>query len=101
MRIIFKRTGGLMGISSSLIIDLDQLPLDQAVTLRRLLDETHFFTLPEHPPTHPAADGFQYTITVETETAAHTVHTSDTSAPDELHPLINELFQRTRLQRKG
>lgn len=99
MRIIFERSGGIMGLKSSLTIDLDDLPLDQAGTLRRLLDEANFFTLSENPPTRPNPDGFQYTLTVETDTAKHTVRISDTSAPDELRPLLQELSQRARSQR--
>ena len=100
MRIIFDRSGGLMGLKSSLTLDLDELPLDQAETLRRFLDESHFFMLTENPPTRPNPDSFQYTITVETDTATHTVRTSDTTAPDELRPLLQELSQRARSQRR-
>lgn len=89
-----------MGLKSNLTVDLDDLPLDQAETLSRLVDEAHFFTLRENPSTLSAPDGFQYTITVETETNKHTIHTSDTSAPEELHPLLQELSQMARLQRK-
>jgi len=89
-----------MGLKSSLTVDLDELPLDQAETLRRLVDEAHFFTLTENPPNPPTPDGFQYTITVEAETATHTIHTSDTSAPEELRPLLQELSQMARSQRK-
>ena len=99
MRIHFERSGGIMGLKSILLLDLDELPLDQAQTLRLLLDKSQFLTLPENPPTHPAPGGFQYSITVETKTVTHTVHTSDITAPDELRPLIQELSQRARLQR--
>ena len=100
MQIIFERSGDIMGLKSSLTLDLDELPLDQVETLHRLLDEAHFFTLTENPPTRSNPDGFQYMITVESETAKHTIHTSDTSAPEELRPLLQELSQRARLQRK-
>ena len=98
MRITFERTGGLMGRMVSLNLDLNDLPADQSETLRRLLDEANFFTLSETPPTRPNPDGFQYTISVETSTIKHTIHTSDTTAPDELRPLLQELSQRTRSQ---
>ena len=101
MRILFERTGGFMGRSISLTIELDDLPLDQAATLRSLVDEANFFTLTETPPTRPAPDSFQYTITVETEKAKHTIHTSDTSAPEELRSLLQELSQRARPQHKA
>jgi len=89
-----------MGLKSSLTIDLTDLSLDQAEALGRLVDEAHFFTLTENPSTSPHPDGFQYTITVEADTATHTLHTSDTSAPEELRPLLQELTQMARLQRK-
>jgi hypothetical protein len=100
MRIIFDRTGGFMGLKSSLTVDLTDLPLDQAETLSRLVDEAHFFTLTENPSISPHPDGFQYTITVEADTTTHTLHTSDTSAPEELRPLLQELTQMARSQRK-
>jgi hypothetical protein len=100
MKIIFERSGGIMGLKSSLSIDLDELPLDQTETLKRLVEEAHFFTLTENSLTRPNPDGFQYTITIETDTAKRTVHTSDTTAPDELRPLLQELSQRARSQRK-
>jgi len=100
MRIIFDRSGGLMGLKSSLTINLDDLPLDQAETLRKLLDEAHFFTLTENPTAPPKPDAFQYTITVETDKAKRTIHTSDTNAPEQLRPLLQELSLRARLQRK-
>ncbi len=100
MRIIFERSGGLTGLKSSLNLDLDELPLDQSETLRRLLGESHFFTLIENPPTRPKPDGFQYTITVETDAATRTIRTSDTTVPDELRPLLQELSQQARSQNR-
>jgi hypothetical protein len=100
MRIHFERSGGIMELKSSISINLDELPLDQAGTLRLLLDESQFLTLPENLPTHAIPDGFQYTITVETKTITHTVRTSNTTAPNELRPLLQELSQRARSQRK-
>jgi hypothetical protein len=100
MRIIFNRSGGFVGSMSSLTIHMDDIPPDQAKTLRRLVDEAHFFTLTENPPSQSTPDGFHYTITVETDTVTHTVHTNDTSAPEELRPLLQELSQMARPQRK-
>lgn len=100
MRIVFERSGGIMGLKSSLDIDLDEMPLDQAATLSRLLDESHFFTLTENPPTRPVPDGFQYILTVESGTTKRTIRTGDTTAPDELRPLLQELSQLARLRPK-
>lgn len=99
MRILFERSGGIMGSKSSLSIKLDELPLDQAETLRRLVSDADFFSLSENPATRPSPDAFQYTITVETDTIQHTVRASDTTASDELRALIQELSQRARSKR--
>ena len=100
MRISFERSGGFMGLKSSLTINLDELPENQAQTLRRLLDEANFFKLSENPPSESVPDGFQYIIIVETDKIVHTVHTIDTTAPDKLRPLLQELSQRARSQRR-
>jgi hypothetical protein len=101
MRIIFERSGGILGVKSSLTIELDKIPADQAVTLQRLLDEAHFFTLPENPPVRPVPDGFQYMISVESDATKHTVRTTDSSAPDELRPLLQELSLMARRRPKA
>ena len=101
MRIIFERSGGFLGTKSSLTIDLDDLPLDKAGMLRRFLDEADFFALTADPPTPPIPDGFQYTLTVETGTARHTVRTTDMTMPESLRSLIDELSQIARTQRSG
>ena len=96
MRILFERTGGLMGLKSNLKIDLNELPAGQALTLRTLLDESNFFSLPENPAAQSTPDGFFYTITVESKTFSHTIKTSDSTAPEELQPLLQELSLMAR-----
>jgi hypothetical protein len=94
--ILFERTGGFMGRKVSLRLDLDDLPHDQAGTLKRLLDDSGFFSLPENLITHPIPDEFIYTITTEDDEHHKTVRVSDTTATDALRPLIAELSQRAR-----
>jgi hypothetical protein len=101
MRIIFERSGGILGLKSILTIDPDDLPHDQAGTLRRLLDEANFFALSEAPPASPIPDSFHYILTVETETARHTIRTSDVTMPASLRALVDELSQLARMQRRG
>jgi hypothetical protein len=91
----FERTGGFVARKTTLTLDLDSLPSDQAETLRGLLDQADFFSLTDSPA-QPVPDEFHYTITVTTKMVEHTVHTSDTSANETLRSLVNNLSQRTR-----
>lgn len=99
MIIKFERSGGIIGRTTSLTLDVKELPPDQAEALQRLLDEANFVMLGEELVTRAMPDEFNYTITVETDKLHHTVHTSDSSAPDSLRPLIHELTERARAQR--
>ncbi len=100
MKILFERTGGIMGSKSILNITLEDLPSNEADTLRKLLSDADFFSLSEDLAARPSPDAFHYTITVTTDTIQHTIHTSDTTAAQELRPLLQELSQRARTLRR-
>ena len=100
MRITFERTGGFMGRKVSLILELDELPSDQAGTLSKLLDEANFFAIEEiSSAPGPIRDEFHYLITVETRDVTHTVRTTNATMSESLRPLIEELSQLARMQR--
>ena len=103
MRITFERTGGFMGRKVSLILELDELPSDQAGTLSKLLDEANFFAIEEIPsapgPIRFARDEFHYLITVETRDVTHTVRTTNATMSESLRPLIEELSRIARTKR--
>lgn len=100
MRILFERSGGFIGHKTSLTLDLEKLPTDQASTLRNQVEDSNFFSLAAKPETQPVPDGFRYQITVETELVQHTVSFTDVTAPDELRPLLQELTRMSRTQRE-
>ncbi len=85
-----------MGRKVSVHLDLDDLPDDEERTLKRMLEEADFYSLPENLIARPVPDGFSYTITVEKDDRKKTVRVSDTTAPDALRPLITELSQHVR-----
>ena len=91
MRIYFKRTGGLMGLSLQTAVDTASLPEEDAYTLQQMIDATQFFELPEELDGCDDVDAFDYTLTVETDERCHTVHTNDMDAPDSLQPLLRRL----------
>ena len=99
MTIAFERTGGLMGRTISLDLDLDEMPADQSATLKRLVDESDFFELSDAPKKTSRLDEFSYTITITTGTIRHTIRISDSSAPESLRPLLRELSTYARNSR--
>jgi hypothetical protein len=98
-RILFERTGGLMGRKVSLDLDLDELPPDQARTLSLLLEQADFFNLPANLVSPAARDAFIYTLTLEAEAQVQTIRFGDATVPDALRPLLEDLSQRARTRR--
>ncbi len=85
-----------MGRTVRLNLDLTQLPSDQALTLKRLVDESDFFNLTEPPPNTSTRDGFNYSLTVTEGKAKHTLHLAERNIPNTLRPLFEDLIDRTR-----
>ena len=98
-KIFFERTGGFMGRKVSASFDLDDLPDDLAELLDELLDDADFFDLPADLTQPTVPDAFTYNITVSSDEKQHSVRVSDTTAPDELRPLLEELSKQARMQR--
>ena len=93
--IAFERTGGFMGRTVSLTLDLDAIPPPQAETLRGLLETCDFLSLTDSAMP-PVPDEFIYRITVNTATVTHTIQTSDTSMDETLRPLVEELARAAK-----
>jgi len=100
--ITFERTGGFGGQPVNLKIDLATLPDDQAQILQNLILTSNFFEIPENTTAafSSARDEFKYNLTIEANRSRHTVHTTDTTAPDNLRPLIEELSKLAKAQSK-
>jgi hypothetical protein len=96
MRINFRRTGGLLGRGIESNLDLDEMPEDESQDIQRLVLETNFFNIPQNLIEPSLYDEYEYTITVESGNSHHTVHTSDTSAPESLKPLLEKLSALAR-----
>jgi hypothetical protein len=96
MQIDFERTGGFMGRKVSLNVNLQDLPQEEAQTLRQLLDEVNFFGLTDELPEEPVPDGFTYSITVTTDKLTHTIRTTDMSASPSLRDLVDHLSTQAR-----
>lgn len=100
MNISYERTGGFAGMRVTLSLDSDSLPAAEADALQKLISESDFFNLMENQSDRSQNDGFQYTISVRAEGHYHILHLTDGSIPDKLQPLVSELTDRARSQRR-
>ena len=89
--ITFKRSGGFIGQGMKYELNLNRLPTDDTRKLIRLIEKAEFFNLPENLITKFMPDEYQYTITVDVGITSHTVRTNDTTMPESLRPLVDEL----------
>ena len=89
--IFFKRSGGFVGQSMRVQLDLKELPADEARSLIHLIEQAQFFNLPENFIRRFHPDEYQYTITVESDEICHTVRANDSTMPDSLRPLVEQL----------
>lgn len=100
MRISFRRSGGITGMSRAFDVSTDDLSPQAASELRRLVEESGVLAMPSgHADDHPVADAFAYTITVESGDRRTTLTTSDALAPDALRPLLTWLNREARASR--
>ena len=95
-KIHFQRTGGILGREVDTDIDLNEIPEDESQELMRLITETNFFKIPQNMIAQAMHDEYEYTVTVEAGNTNHTIHTSDSSAPESLRPLLEKLSTLTR-----
>jgi hypothetical protein len=87
----FERSGGATGKDLHLDLDFNTLPEDESHRLLKLIEDADFFNIPEHPTEPFAKDEFQYKINVSAGQTNYSVHTSDSTMPKNLIPLIKEL----------
>jgi hypothetical protein len=99
-RIKFERTGGFAGIRIATDVKLEDLPEEQARTIKELLDDLDFDELPEQMLDESVPDQFTYQITVESDKGEHTIVTGDSSAPEEMQELLQFLDRLARTRRK-
>jgi hypothetical protein len=102
MHVVYKTEGGIACFPSFrrvAVIDSRNLSAASAAELQRLVDEAHFFDLPNDSRSlHPgAADYQQYAITVEDAGRHHTVRLADPVENPQLQALIEFLQQYDEL----
>ena len=99
MRVTFTMEGGFVYLppSEPVTIDTDDLPVEEANELERLIEAVGFFELPEtSPPPHGAADYLRYKISVTTPERSHTVVLTDPIEDSDLQALVEYLEAKSR-----
>lgn len=105
MKIYFERSGGFIGRELSTTVNTEEIPPERALRLLEIVEDTDFFSLP--PSFNGALEGLMggdqmcYRVTVEVAGVQHTVETSDTGAPPNLQPLLQELSHLARQNNSG
>ena len=89
----FKRTGGSLGREMTMNFDLGTMPGSVAQRLDNLLTSSNFFEVPLVNDLITRPDEYQYDITVVAGNSIHTIQVSDTSMPESLRPLVEELTE--------
>lgn len=94
MQLSLERTGGFAGISRTINVDSDTLPLQVAEELSRLVASVNFFELPEQIISEqPQCDRFQYRLTIVDHDHQHTVILSEAALTSGLRTLIEYIHQ--------
>ncbi len=96
------QSGGLAGLTLVAEVDVDDLPADAAVAVRRALDTADLPALAARPSPSPAGpDRFSYELTVDSGGERRCVKLQEPEVPAELQPVLTVLLPLARPQRRG
>ncbi len=91
------QSGGLAGLTLVAEVDVDDLPADAAVLVRRALDATDLPALAARPPPPPVGpDRFSYELTVESGGDRQCLKLQEPEVPPELRPVLLTLLPLAR-----
>lgn len=98
--ISYKRTGGAMGQEMAFDFNLNEMPDDISQRLHNLITASNFFETPTLNEAISRPDEFEYTVSVDAANSMHTVRTTDSSMPESLRPLIEDLTELAKASQK-
>jgi hypothetical protein len=92
VRVRFRRSGGLAGITIAVDTDSDELSPAHGETIRTLL------AVPDSPPASApeAPDRFTYELQIDDGRHRRVLRWPETAVPDSVRPLIADLTKRSR-----
>lgn len=80
--------------------NLDEMPNDVSQRLHNLILESNFFKTPVQNAAMSRPDEYEYTVSIDAGNSMHTVRTTDSSMPESLRPLIEDLNELAKTSRK-
>lgn len=98
MKIRFRQSGGLAGLTKVAQVDSEEVPDDEAGRLQAMVDEAFQQAVPPSRPALP--DEEQYHIEVEVEARRETILVARSAIPGPLRPLIEYLEERADYERR-
>ncbi|MCC6542929.1 MAG: hypothetical protein IT392_00305 [Nitrospirae bacterium] len=101
MKIYFKRTGGLAGISLSVTLDTKKLPEEDARRLHNLINTVSFFEQPDSfLSSKPGVDRFHFEIRAETQGRVKTIDIDESAVPALFRPILDYLIELAHARKK-
>lgn len=95
--VAFERSGGFAGINYSVKIDSDTLSNEEFIQLKKLIEDTDFFSLKANEISSTnTPDQFNYKIEIVKGDLKNTIEFGDSNIPDRLAPLVNYLSNKAR-----
>jgi len=92
VRVGFRRSGGLAGITIGVDTDTDELSPDQGEMIRALLTDPG--SSPSSAPKAP--DRFTYELLIDDGRQRRLLRWPESAVPDDVRPLVAELTTRSR-----
>lgn len=89
-----------MGQEMAADFNLSEMPDDISQHLHNLIAASNFFEASALNEAFSRPDEFEYTVTVEAANSMHTVRATDSSMPEGLRPLIEDLTELAKASQK-
>jgi hypothetical protein len=94
MIITVNKTGGLVPLKRSKVVDTKSMLPEQSKKLEQLVEESNFFNLKDSMPRAGAADYYTYSITIEKEDGSkNTVQIADLTMSQEIKKLLKSIYE--------
>ena len=89
-----------MGREMAVDLNLNEMPANLSQRLQNLITESNFFATPVLNEAFSRPDEFEYTVSIDAGNSMHTVRTTDSSMPESLRPLIEDLTELAKASGK-